>query len=176
MEQPAQWQSYLPLVVIAAIFALRLRNVNRDRRLRLGQLLVAPLIVAMAAVFVFTTMALDWTGLAIMGAGLVAGAALGWQRARLMKIAYDPVSATFTIRQSPFALVLLIGVIVLRRLAMGAATGPGPHSAAMAPQAVWTIDGLIGFGLAMVVTTNTELWLRARKLRAEGGLQSGVAS
>jgi hypothetical protein len=31
---------------------------------------------------------------------------------------------------------------------------------------MWIIDGVIGFGLGTIVSQNTELWLRAKALRA----------
>jgi hypothetical protein len=161
------WLSYLPLVVIAVVFALRARSVNRPRRMHLGRLVIAPVIVALIAVWLLATMPPDATGLAASGCGIIVGIALGWQRARLVAIAYEPSSDTFTMKQSPFALVLLLAIVVLRRVIMHATVATDPHTTAMAPEALWTVDGLIGFALAMVVTRNGELWLRARKLRGE---------
>jgi hypothetical protein len=170
--QPTQtWQSYLPLIVIVVVFALRARTMNRHQRMHLGRLAVAPVIVALLAIWLVVTSPPDLAGLGAALAGIALGALLGWQRARLVAIAYDPASDTFTMKQSPFALIVLLAIIVARRMIMHATVGGEPGAAAMAPQAMETIDGLIGFALAMVATRNGELWLRARKLRTES-LQS----
>lgn len=163
MEQPAQWQSYLPFIVIALVFVLRLRHVNRERRMHPGRLLVAPSILLLFAAGAFATIMPGWTGLAIGAGGVAVGAGVGWQRARLMKIAYDPTNDIFTTRQSPIALAFLIAIMVLRRLVLHAA----PVAGAAMPRALWPVDGLIGFGLAMVTVHNVELWRRARKLRRD---------
>jgi hypothetical protein len=162
VQPSAQWQSYLPFVVIAIVFLIRLRTINRERRMHLGRLLVGPTIVALFAVWLLITATPDWVGLAIAAGAMTIGALAGWQRARLMTIAYDPQSDTFTVRQSPVALAFLIGIIVVRRVVLYAAPVQGFGIA----HAMWPIDGLIGFGLGMVMIHNGELWLRARRLRA----------
>jgi hypothetical protein len=167
MQHNPAWLSYLPLAVIAVVFALRARAINRPQRMHLGRLAIAPAIVALIAVWLLATVPPDAIGLAASACGIIAGIALGWQRARLVAITHDPATDTFTMKQSPFALVLLLAIVVLRRVIMHATLATDPHTAAMAPEALWTIDGLIGFALAMVVTRNGELWLRARRLREQ---------
>lgn len=171
MHPTAWWQPYLPFVAIGVVLLLRLRRVNKAQRMRLGRLLAGPIIVGTLAVFLFFSAPPGLAGLAIFVGGAIVGAALGWQRARLMKVAFDPVSGTFTLRQSPWAVVLLIGIMVLRRLLLpGVVQGGSSHL----PHAMWVIDGAIGFGLGSVVAHNIELWLRARALRAS--TLSGVFS
>lgn len=170
MEQPAQWQSYLPLVFLAAVFLWRARSMNREVRMHQGRLLVAPVLVVVTGIYILANVGLDAPGAEICIAGIVAGGLLGWQRARLVTIAYDAANDTFTMKQSPFALILLFAVIVLRRVVLHSTMDGDPTSAAALPQTLWTIDGLIGFGVATVTARNGELWLRARALRAAANL------
>lgn len=165
MNPTASWQPYLPLLVIGVLLVIRLRRVNKARRMHLGRLLVGPIILSVAAISLAVTTPPDMGGAAIFVGAAAAGAVLGWQRARLMKIAYDPASDSFTLQQSPWAVALLIGVMLLRRVILpngGAMADGGAHM----PHSLWLIDGLIGFGLGTIGAQNTELWLRARAVRA----------
>src|SRR5947209_2642335 len=80
-------------VVLVVVLGLRMRNVGRERPLKVGLLWIVPAIyLALATlIFVFTPPAqpLEW-GLSLVA--LVVGAALGWQRGRLIHIAVDPAT------------------------------------------------------------------------------------
>jgi hypothetical protein len=146
------------------VLLIRLRRVQRARPMHLWRLAIGPTLLGLAAIYLAVSVPPDLAGVAIFAGAAAAGAALGWQRARLMKIAYDPATNSFTLQQSPWAVALLIGVMLLRRLLLpGAAAMPG--GSGHAPHAMWLIDGLIGFGLGTIVAQNTELWLRAKALR-----------
>ena len=164
MHPTASWQTYLPLVTIGVVLLIRLRRAAKARRMHVWRLLVGPTILGLLAIYLAVSLPPDRTGIAIFAAAAAGGVALGWQRARLMKIVFDPVTDTFTLQQSPWAVALLIGVMLLRRVLLPqfAAMQGGAHM----PHATWLIDGLIGFGLGTIVAQNTELWLRARALRA----------
>ncbi len=166
MDHSGHWQSYLPFFVIAVVLAIRLRRMNHERRMHPWRLLIGPVIIALFAAGLLITATPDTTGLAIGAGGVAIGTVIGWQRARLMKMAYDRQSETFSIRQSPAALIFVIAIMVLRRVIIPAQPIGGAIGHAVTARALWPIDGLIGFGLAMVVAHNAELWLRARKLRA----------
>jgi hypothetical protein len=163
MHPTDPWQTYIPFVAIGIALLIRLRRVNRARRMHLWRLAVGPTLLGLAAIYLAVSVPPDLAGVAIFAGAAAAGAALGWQRARLMKIAFDPATNSFTLQQSPWAVALLIGIMLLRRLLLpgvGAMQG-GAHM----PHAMWLIDGLIGFGLGTIVAQNTELWLRAKALR-----------
>ena len=164
MQPEAPWQHYLPILIIGIVLVIRLRRVNQARRMHLWRLAIGPVILGLGAIFLAVTMPPDLAGLAIFVGGAAIGSALGWQRARLMKIAYDPASDSFTLQQSPLAVALLIGVMALRRFFLPSAVTV--QGAGHSPHAMWLIDGLIGFGLGMIVAKNAELWLRAKSLRA----------
>lgn len=162
--QATSWQPYLPFLVIGVLLVIRLRRASKARRMHLGRLLIAPGILGLLTIYLAVVLPPDLAGAGIFAGGAAVGTALGWQRARLMKIVYDPPSDSFTLQQSPLAVALLIGVMLLRRLVLpgAAAMQGGGHS----PHAMWLVDGLIGFGLGTIVAQNTELWLRAKALRA----------
>ncbi|WP_428332017.1 hypothetical protein [Novosphingobium sp.] len=166
MEHPEQWQSYLPFIIIALVLAIRLRRINRERRMHLGRLLVAPTIIVVVAGYLAATATPDLTGVGIAAGAMVIGGIVGWQRARFMTIAYDPAVDVFTMKQSPAAVLFLIAIMLVRRVVM--AEMPVSHIGAgvSMARAMWPIDGLIGFGLAMVIAHNTELYLRARRMKA----------
>jgi len=168
VEHPEQWQTYLPFVVIALVCAIRLRRINRERRMHLGRLAVAPAIIVLVAGYLVVTATPDLIGVAIAAGGMVVGAAVGWQRARFMKIAYDPQGDIFTMRQSPAALVFLIGIMVVRRLLLYELPVSHMTAGASLTRTMWPIDGLIGFALAMVIAHNGELYVRAQRLRDAG--------
>ncbi len=166
MEHPEQWQSYLPFVIIALVLAIRLRRMNRERRMHMGRLLIAPTIIVAFAAYIVATATPDLTGVGIAAAAMVVGAAVGWQRARFMKIAYDPASDIFTMKQSPAAVLFLIAIMLVRRVVMHEMPMAHVGAGVSLAHAMWPIDGVIGFGLAMVVAHNAELYLRARRMKA----------
>jgi len=166
VDHPEQWQSYLPFVVIALVLAIRMRRINRERRMHLGRLLVSPTIIVVVAGYMVATATPDLIGFAIAAGAMAAGAAVGWQRARFMTIAYDPQTDIFTMKQSPAAVLFLVAIIVVRRAVLfGMPASPMAAGNPLA-HAMWPIDGVIGFGLAMVIAHNVELYLRARRMKA----------
>ncbi len=164
MQPEASWQHYLPIVIIVIAMLFRLRGMKRARPMHLGRLLIGPVLLAVLVIYLAVTVPPDLGAAAIFAGAALAGAALGWQRARLMKIVYDPASDTFTLQQSPWAVALLIMVMLARRLLLPSVATM--HGGVHAPHATWVIDGLIGFGFGTVVARNFELWLRAKGLRA----------
>ena len=151
----------LPFIAIAAVIALRWRGMKKARRLRIGMLWIVPLLVGVAismALIAMPPTALGWLAFA---AGLAAGAAVGWQRARLMHLQRDPESGELMMRQTPAALLLILAIFAIRRL-----VDPGGGGAAadgeLAPTALLLTDGLLGFAVAMVIALRVTLYLRAR--------------
>src|ERR1700709_2419380 len=99
----AAGQSYLPFVVIGILMLVRLRRMNKPRRMHLGRLAAGPTILGVLAIYLLLSVPPGRAGIAIFAAAAAGGAALGWQRARMMKIVYDPATGTFTLQQSPWA-------------------------------------------------------------------------
>ena len=49
-----------------------------------------------------------------LAAALILGAALGWLRARLVKVAFDPRTDMLTQQGTPYGLLLLLGLFAAR--------------------------------------------------------------
>jgi hypothetical protein len=126
-------------------------------------MVVLPIVYGVLVAVMFAAMPPSATGWLVFAGGVVLGAAVGWQRARLMRLHLDPETDRVMIRQSPAALILLVVVAGLRQLVRPTATAAG--HAAMPASALLFTDGLVGFALGMIVAQRVELWRRAKALR-----------
>jgi hypothetical protein len=156
----------LPFVIIAVVLALRVRSMSRERPLNVGTLWIIPVIyLALIASMLF---ALPPTvgGWSLIAAGVVAGAVLGWHRAKLIRIERNAETGKLMQRASPLAMLLLVALIVLKlgaRMIFGETAAGQPGSAAML-----MTDAFIGFALGLLSATRLELYLRARRFLENG--------
>jgi hypothetical protein len=112
---PAQTQILLPLLIAVLFIALNARRMMRPRRFKPVSLWVGPvLVLAIAAVFMATQPTPTPVHLAGLAVALALGGALGWARAKLVKVEFEPETDMVMQRGTPFGLLLLIGLIVLR--------------------------------------------------------------
>jgi hypothetical protein len=161
---PKDLQTWLPLLVIAVVFAFRFRNLNKPRPFRPAGLFVAPILLTAVFTLLILTMPPTTLGWAVIAFGAVIGAALGWKRGHLMHLERDPRSGLLMIRQSPAALILILGIIFARRV-LSAGLGVDPAAAQSghpSAAAMLVTDGLLGFALAMVIVMRWTLWQRAK--------------
>lgn len=161
----AEWLRYVvPIVIIGLVMALRMRNMRRERPLRIERLWIVPAIycVVAGATFWLTppTGLAAWIAVAV---ALAAGAAIGWHRGRLMRITVNPETHQVSQQASPAAMLLIVGLIVLK-MATRNLDGviPGVHFDVRA-----VTDVAIALALAMLTATRVEMFLRARRLLAE---------
>jgi len=158
--------AYLPLFIIAGIMAWRLRNLQKARPLRLPLLWLMPLIVMAAVCFALAALPPTGPGWLALAAGLAIGGAIGAQRSRLMRLHVEGEGseARVMVRQSPLALMLIVGVFVMRRVLLpaGMTMDEGYPSA----HALLVTDAMLGFALGMVVFSRLVLWMRAREMVA----------
>ena len=163
---PKLLQSLLPIAIIAIVFVLRFRNLNKPRPFNAGRLWLLPAIVAVAAgffLFSFPPSAMGW--LIMLFAALI-GVFAGIKRGQLMHLDRDPQTGGLMIRQSPAALLFVFAILAARR-AIAFETGTSGGAAAGAggqfpPEALLATDGLMAFALAMVVMMRWTLWQRAK--------------
>ena len=163
---PKLLPTILPIIVIAVVFALRFRNLNKPRPFNVGRLWLVPAIVAVAAglfLFSFPPNAVGW---AIMLFAALIGAFAGIKRGQLMHLDRDPQTGGLLIRQSPAALLFVFAILAARRAiafetGAGSGAGPGPGGQ-IPPEALLVTDGLMAFALAMVVAMRWTLWQRAK--------------
>ena len=112
---PTQTQILLPLLIAVLFIALNARRMMRPRRLRPVSLWIGPvLILAGVAAVMGTQPAPSATHIAGLTAALAFGSALGWARAKLVRVDFEPETGMVTQRGTPFGLLLLIGLIALR--------------------------------------------------------------
>src|SRR3954468_16733938 len=153
------WISYaITGAIVLLVLALRLRRAGQVRPLKLETLWIVPAVYLVAAGFMFAALPPHgWVWIAA-AAGLLLGAALGWQRGRLMHISVDPETHTLNHKASPAAIFFLVGLIVVRMAARGFLAQGGGASPAM------LTDPLIAFALGMFSLQRLEMYLRAKRL------------
>ena len=155
-----------PFVVLALVVGWRLRSMNKERPLNIGTLWVVPAIYLALMASLIVALPPHAAGWAVMAAGLVAGAVLGWHRGKLIRIERNAQTGQLMQRASPLAMVLLLILIALKfgmREVVGASAAAHPSSAAML-----VTDGFIGFALGLLSATRLELYLRARSILENG--------
>jgi hypothetical protein len=152
-------------VVVVGLMAFRLRRMSQLRRLRLETLWVVPaiyLIFAGVMFYQFPPTAIGW---AISAAALLAGAAIGWQRGKMMQIHVDPETHVLNQKASPAAMIFIVVLIAVRMSAktiLASGVGTGFHVSAML-----VTDVLIALALGLFAATRLEMFLRARQMLDE---------
>ena len=161
---PAQqsWVGYaITIAIIVVVMALRMRRMGQMRPLKLETLWIVPaLYLAVAALMFWQLPPRGWVAIA-SAAGLAVGAAVGWQRGKMMHIHVDPETHALNQKASPAAMFFLIGLIVVRSGARAVLGESGGVSPAM------LTDPLIAFALGMFTLTRIEMYLRAKRLLGE---------
>ena len=161
---PAQqgWVSYaITIGIIVVVVALRMRRMGKMRPLKLETLWVVPVLYVVVAALMFWQLPpTGWVAIASAVAVLI-GAAVGWQRGKMMHIHVDPETHALNQKASPAAMFFLIALIVVRAGARSVLGETGGLSPAM------LTDPLIAFALGMFTLTRVEMYLRARRLLDE---------
>ncbi len=160
VHQP--WISYAITVgIIVIVMALRMRRMGKMRPLKLETLWIVPAIyLVVAAVMLFELPPTGLVGIASIAAVAI-GAAVGWQRGKMMHIHVDPATHALNQKASPAAIIFLIVLIVVRTGARTVLGQNGSVSPAM------LTDPLIAFALGMFTLTRLEMYLRAKRLLEE---------
>ena len=156
------WASYaITIGIIVVVMAMRLRRAGQMRPLKLGSLWVVPVLyLAVAAIMFAQLPPTGWVAIA-SAAALLIGAAVGWQRGKMMHIHVDPETHALNQKASPAAMLFLVALIVVRMLARGIIGAEGAVSPAM------LTDPLIAFALGMFTLQRVEMYVRAKRLLEE---------
>src|SRR5206468_9958144 len=161
---PAQqtWISYaITIGIVVVVMALRFRSMAKMRPLKLGSLWVVPSMYVVVAVLMFLELPpTGWVAIASV-IGLLVGAAVGWQRGKMMHIHVDQESHALNQKASPAAMFFLIALIVVRAGARTVLGQTGGVSPAM------LTDPLIMFAVGMFSVQRVEMYLRAKRLLEE---------
>ena len=129
-------------VLVLGMLYFRARRMARARPLNLGSLWLIPL------VFV----------------ALFLGGLLGWQRGRLMKIWVEPADGQLMVQGSPWAMIFLVAIILLR---MGLRSGLEMEAQSWAISPALINNGFVLFALGLFGVMRAEMALRAKRLSAE---------
>jgi len=156
------WITYaITIGIIVVVLALRMRGMSKMRPLKLGALWIVPALYLAVAVFMFVQLPpTGWVAIA-SAVGVAIGAAVGWQRGKMMHIHVDPDSHALNQKASPAAMMFLIVLIVVRAGARSVLGQESNVSPAM------LTDPLIAFALGMFTVTRLEMYLRAKRLLEE---------
>jgi len=156
------WISYaITIGIIVVVMALRMRGLSKMRPLKLETLWIVPgMYAVVAALMFFTLPPVGWVAIASL-AGVAAGAAVGWQRGKMMHIHVDPETHALNQKASPAAMFFLIALIVVRSGARSLLGADSHVSPAM------LTDPLIAFALGMFTLQRVEMYLRAKRLLEE---------
>lgn len=159
--QPS-WISYAVTIgIVVIVLALRMRRMGQMRPLKLETLWVVPAMYLAVAALMFWSLPPTGTVAIASIAGILIGAAVGWQRGKMMHIHVNPETHALNQKASPAAMFFLIALIVIRSGARAALGQAGSVSPAM------LTDPLIAFALGMFTLTRVEMYLRAKRLLQE---------
>jgi membrane protein CcdC involved in cytochrome C biogenesis len=153
------WITYaITIGIFAVIMALRMRGMSKMRPLKLETLWVVPAVYLAVAALMFWSLPPTGSVAIACVVALLIGAAVGWQRGKMMQIHVDPETHALNQKASPAAMFFLVALIVVRS---GARTVLG-QSSAVSPAML--TDPLIAFALGMFSLTRLEMYLRAKRL------------
>jgi hypothetical protein len=151
----------VPLAVIALVI---LRN-SRARRLRIETLWVAPLLILLLVGLAFSQEGMPTPAfMAIDIIALVAGAALGWWRARFTHISVDPVTHQLTSRASPVGMLIILGIFAIR---YGIRMYAEQNAASLHLPVAAIADAALVITVGLVCAQRFELFTRAQRLLNE---------
>jgi hypothetical protein len=158
----------IPLGVAAVIIVLR--N-SRPRELKIDRLWILPLtyIVLLGAALYEAPPPVTTLSISLLVGAFVIGAAIGWQRARLVQIHIHPETQALTSRASPIGILFIFAVLLLR---YGVRYLAADGTAMLHVPVIAIGDALIVLTVAMLAVQRVEVWRRATRMLAEA--QSGL--
>lgn len=163
LQDPQTLGPLIGIAVAAVFVGVRMARGTKARRLRIEYLWITPLLLVLVMGLMLWEQrpdGLEWAG---VGVALALGAALGWQRGRLMAISVDPETNELNQRASPAALLLILVLVVVR---IGARTAMEGDAAIVRLSPVLLADVFLAFAVGLVAVTRLEMFLRARRLLA----------
>jgi len=144
-------------IIIAIVFAVRWRRMRRETLLRLERLWMLPAFYAALVAFVLAERPPSGAGWFYCAVALAIGAALGWQRGRMMTIRVDPDSHALRQTSSPAAMLFIFAIVLLRQGARG--------GAGWLHLDVWAVtDMLMALALGLIAAQRLEMYLRGKRL------------
>jgi hypothetical protein len=152
-------------IVLSVVLLIRFRRMNQTRPLKVERLWIVPALYLVVTIVAFVATPPDAAGWLFCVVAFALGAALGWQRGRLMRIDVDPQSHKVTMVQSPAAFLFIVVLIAIRSGMRSAAQNDVVGFLHMSPATL--TDILVAFALGLLSVQRLEMFLRARRLLAE---------
>jgi hypothetical protein len=163
-EQTGRFLGYaISAVVITVVLGLRFWSMAKVRPLKLNRLWVLPAIYAVFAGYIFSLFPPVPRGWLYALVGLMMGVAMGWQRGKLMDIAYDPETQSLTQKASPAAMIF-IAMLVLVRMGSRMFIGDDSVDNGLHGNTLLITDTLIALALGFLTAQRIEMYLRAKRL------------
>jgi hypothetical protein len=158
-------------VVVVALMAFRTRRMMQSRPFRLQFVWIAPaIIVALTTLLLVRQPPQGREWLWVVG-GFALGAGLGWFRAKTVKLDLDPSTRTVMAQSSPWAILLLLALIVLR---FGLRSLLTAQSSSLGLR-IAAVDGVfLAMACGLLVARAVEMGVRATRL-LRGPLTSAPA-
>ena len=147
-------------IVMVIVLAFRWRRMKRSTPLKLERLWIIPVLYSAFAATVFWLLPPHGWQWAWAAGALILGGGVGWLRGKAMRIEIDPVTHDLNQRQSPAALLIIVGLVVVRiitRSAFGMDVDPAHVSHGL-------IGAFIAFAVGLLSLQRLEMYLRARRL------------
>jgi hypothetical protein len=158
-------QTYIPYLIMAAALILMIRRNLRANRIRVQTLWIFPVVLLLiAGLSIGQSPPRDALGIAILAAGVVAGAVAGWYRGKFTHITLDAETGMLTGKGSVIGLVLILALFIAR-YAVKSWTQTHPDHSGIA---VAIADAAMAMGFVTLIVARLEMWLRCRKLMAAG--------
>jgi hypothetical protein len=154
----------LTATLIGGLIYFRLRNMTRHRKLRIETLWIIPALYLLFASILFWRMPPDGLGWLWSVAALLIGAAIGWQRGRMVAIHVDPETHELNQRASLAAIVFIL-LLIGSRLAMRSAMVMGGTRWHIG--AALVTDIFVASAIGLLSANRLEIYLRARRLLRE---------
>ncbi|MDP1631612.1 MAG: DUF1453 family protein [Caulobacter sp.] len=152
------------VAILIVVMGFRLAGAGKAKPLKLEFMWILPVwLVAITTLLLWQMppRGLEWLWLSV---AFAAGAALGWQRGRMMQITIDPQTHALNQLTSRAALIFLLALVVVR---LGLRSVLTEEAAALHLSAAFLTDVFVVFAVGMLGVTRLEMFLRARKLLAD---------
>ena len=162
----------ISVLFIGAVLFFRMRKMAAKQPLNPSRLWIVPAIFLGVAALTLSEQPLhgsEWPWAAL---ALALGVLAGWQRGRLMKIWVDPETGALMSQGSGWAIVFLVGLIVLRTLLR---TGLQYEASSWAISPALISNAFVMFAVGLFGTTRIEMFIRASRLqKSHAGSETGA--
>jgi hypothetical protein len=152
----------IPIVIIFAVFLLRMRKMTGARPMKLPMLWIRPAIICViAAIFLYSAPPHSVVQGLILVAAVAAGAVAGWHQGKLMAISVHAETGMLQVQASLVAMASFFGLIMLRIALRPWLTGATSPLHAFVGVAT---DAFILFFAGFACAQATEMFNRGRAL------------